>query len=164
MNDFNLILTILSAIGAFLAGLFAWKSYENYKYSNLPILVPFITDSSNPHLLKLKIINNGNGIAKNIVMKLHVASNEPATDLLPRKFNDFLQIEWEVDLNFDNGNNPLFTNPNFEITYTDIFGKKLKTIAKFKPDVNPERKLLGHLDKNFIGYSFEGYEDSIEYN
>jgi hypothetical protein len=155
-NLFNVILTAASAFAAFTSAYFAHQSNKQNKWSQIPVLEPEITDVENPHLLRLAIKNIGNGLAKNIKIKLSYIEHEIpfGTDLLPRKFQDFKMITLDLDVPFQGGNNPLFQNGELLVTYEDIYGEKYSVNALFKPDVTSQRKVLGHIDKNFTGYFY----------
>lgn len=147
------ISTLISTIAAAASAYFAYQSIKQNKISQIPILEPEITDVTDPKILKLSIINIGNGLAKNIKIRIIPVNQEISfeTDLLPRKFQDFRAVTLTQEIKFSNEENPLFQNGELLITYKDIYEEEYSMRALFKPDVNHERKKEGHIDKNFKG-------------
>lgn len=156
VSGLNIILTFVSALGAIGSVYFAFRTLQQNRISQIPVLQPTITDVDNPHLLKLQITNIGNGLAKHIRAKLSTSNEEMlfGSDLVPRKHQDFVVLTWEVDLIFESDNNPLFNNGELQITYEDVWNNKYSMKALFKPDVTADRRALGHIDKNFAGYFY----------
>ncbi|MDR3643250.1 MAG: hypothetical protein P4L74_06530 [Candidatus Doudnabacteria bacterium] len=155
-NWANVILTAVSAFAAVGSAYFAFKSIQQNRVSQIPILQPEIGDVANPHLLKLIIKNVGNGLAKNIKATLVPINQEMffGSDLLPRKYEDHLILTWDVSLTFEAMYNPLFHEGKLLLSYQDIWGKEYSMKAIFKPDAVPARRNVGHLDRNFAGYFY----------
>jgi hypothetical protein len=146
---------VISAVAALVSIYYAVKSQDNFRFSIFPVLIPTITDVSDPHTIKIAIVNEGNGIARNISAKYLVDKIlRFDTDLLPKRELSGISITWQFALPFENGNNPLFTNPELTVEYEDFLGKKHQTIVKFKKDATEARSAIGHIDVNFIGYRF----------
>lgn len=155
LNILLAIISIISAIAAIFSAYYAFKSVQQDMYSQIPILQPTIDDVSDPHILKLSIKNIGNGLAKNIKAQLIPLNEEMlfGSDILPRKYEDFMILTWDAPLTFQGMNNPLFSG-KLILTYQDILGNNYSMEAHFKPDAVPARRNIGHVDKNFKGYFY----------
>jgi len=63
--DLNIIFLIASVLAAFISGYYAFKSYCNYRFNIMPLLIPE-NDVADPKKLKIKIRNRGKGPARAI--------------------------------------------------------------------------------------------------
>jgi len=138
------ILPILSILAAFISAYYAMKSYQNYKFNIMPLLIPE-NDTSNPKKLKVIITNKGVGPAKDIRILIKSIN-------IDDKINQILlanqQLIYEKDISFKNGDNPLF-DQNINIEFRDLDDNIYVVMATFKRDVIEERAKLGHVDKFF---------------
>ena len=148
----NLILTFISAGAAISSVYYAFKTTEQNRMSQMPVLSLKMLSASDPHVLEMTIENIGNGIAKNIKARVLPIDVEVSfgSDLVPRKYQDYIFLTLKQIIDFENGNNPLFGGEVL-FTYEDIFNKKYSMRACFKPDADQSRKNLGHIDVNFQG-------------
>lgn len=156
INWLSTLLTLISAGAAAASSYFAYRSFKQSSINQIPVLRPEIIDPSNPNLVRLKIVNIGNSIAKNVVLKVP-AINETLkfeSDLVPRQIPDYQFFTADIKVNFENGNNPLFSK-EMVLTYEDSIRGRYSMKAKFKPDAVEARKLLGHVDINFSGIFYQ---------
>ncbi len=133
---------------------YAYRTFQRNRESQVPMLVPTITDVGDPQILHFEIENIGNGLAKNIRAEIKPTGKRIPfeSDLLPRKFSDSVhRFDNCTTIAFSDGNNPLFNDGELFITYEDVWGKKYWMKATFKPDVTQSRRDLGHIDKQFSG-------------
>lgn len=148
------LIPLLSVIVAGISAYYAFKAVRQSRESQIPMIVPIITDISDPQTLWFEIENIGNGVAKNINVEIRPTGRSVAfgSDLLPRKFADSIQHlgNWTT-IPFSEGDNPLFNNGELFITYEDVWRKKYWMRATFKPDAVQARHSKGHIDKNFAG-------------
>ncbi|HUC01905.1 MAG TPA: hypothetical protein VMA75_03295 [Candidatus Paceibacterota bacterium] len=157
LNWIGILLPLLSVIVAGLSAYYAFKALRQNREGQIPILVPIITDVSNPQVLNFGLENAGNGLAKNIRVEIKPIGRilNLSFDILPKKYSDSFQfLESSATIPFSEGNNPLFNNGELYITYQDIWGKKYWMKAIFKPDVMPGRRSQGNIDKQFAGISY----------
>ena len=153
-NWIGTLIPLLAVIVAGFSAYYAFKALRQSRESQIPMLVPQITDTSDAQILRFEIENIGNGLAKNIKVEIRPTDRFVtfASDLLPRKFADSVQrIGNETTIAFLAGNNPLFNNGELFITYQDIWGKEYWMKAIFKADVMPIRSSKGHIDQQFAG-------------
>jgi hypothetical protein len=147
------IASVLSVLAAIFSAYYAYKAIGQNRMSQIPILEAYVGDVSDSHVLYIKIQNVGNGIAKNITAKL-LPMNEDisfGSDLMPRKYSEFNELYFKTPLIFNNGDNPLFEGGELQLAYEDIWGNKYQTRSVFKPDVDLNRKSVGHIDVNLAG-------------
>jgi hypothetical protein len=150
----NISLTVLSLIVAIGSAYIAVKALRQSRESQIPMLLPMITDVSNPQILRFEIQNVGNGVAKNIKAEIRPTGYLVPfdTDLLPIKFADrFQKIGNETTIAFSGGDNPLFNKGELYVTYEDIWGQAYWMRAVFKPDAHSTRHSIGHVDQQFSG-------------
>jgi len=148
------LLTFFSVCVAGLSAYYAFKALRQSREAQVPILVPILNDVSDPHTLRFKIENIGNGLAKNIKVKIKPINQTVPfdSDLLPKKFADQVhQLGNWTTIAFNGGDNPLFNDGELFITYEDIFGNKFWMSATLKADETPARRALGHIDEQFRG-------------
>jgi hypothetical protein len=148
------LIPLLSVIVAGFSAYYAFRAMRQSRESQIPMLVPIITDVSDAQTLNFDIENIGNGVAKNIKVEIRPTGRFIPfnSDLLPRKFSDSIQHlgNWTT-IPFSDGDNPLFENGELFITYQDIWGKEYWMKATFKRDAVPARSAKGHIDKQFAG-------------
>jgi hypothetical protein len=73
--------------------------------SQTPVLEPEIGEDKDPHKLKIKITNIGNGLARNIIAKIPKVGIQMAfgSDLLPRKHERYKQLTLDIHVDFEAG-------------------------------------------------------------
>lgn len=151
----NIALTAISLVVAIGSAYIAFKALRQSRESQIPMLLPTITNVSDPQILRFQIQNVGNGVAKNIKVEIRPMGRMVpfGTDLLPMKFTDrFQSISSEATIAFSGGDNPLFSDGELYVTYKDIWGQAYWMRAVFKPDAHPTRRSRATLINNSLVY------------
>ena len=140
----NIIFSIASILAAFISAYYAAKSYRNYRFSIMPLLIPE-NDVEDPEELRIKIKNCGKGPAREIEIIIDALN-------IKEKINTILlegqETRYLKKLVFNDGNNPLF-GKELKIKFKDLDNNLYTVKATFKKDVNEDRAKKGHIDRLF---------------